>query len=191
MAAKPPPSKKPTTESESKAQKRSLDLLAEDCKRICTTALNKPFTTLQDAVDHLLPFHVLSSLTGDEVDAEEAEAAQDSARLLCSRRDLAAELTTRRAVELHSRVEDLRQRLGKLEDRYRTRHQRPLPEEELFIAQVLKEVAERTLETERAKPTVLSSESESDSDEVLGAVSTTGVPVGPTVKSNIKGKDCG
>ncbi|GIL44965.1 hypothetical protein Vafri_2404 [Volvox africanus] len=166
MAEKPHQSKKPATESESKAQKRALELLAEDCKRICTSALNKPFTNLQDAIDHLLPFHVLSSLAGDEIDAEEVEAAaEDGARLLCNRRELAAELTTRRAVELHARVEDLRQRMGKLEDRYRTRHQRPLPEEELFIAQVLKEVAERTLETERAKPTVLSSESDSDSDE--------------------------
>ncbi|GLC33129.1 hypothetical protein PLESTB_000367200 [Pleodorina starrii] len=166
MAAKQPSSKKPASEAESKTQKRTLDLLAEDCKRICTSALNKPFVNLQDAVDHLLPFHVLSSLAGDEADAEEAEAAaQEGGRLLCSRRDLAAELATRRAVELQSRVEDLRQRVGKLEDRYRTRHKRPLPEEELFIAQVLKEVSERIVEAERAKPTVLSSESESDSED--------------------------
>ncbi|GFR50553.1 hypothetical protein Agub_g12827 [Astrephomene gubernaculifera] len=166
MAAKPQPPNKPVSDAEAKPRKRALDLLTEDCKRICTSSINKPFTTLQDAIDHLLPFHVLSSMAGDEADAEEAEgAAEEGSRLLCSRRELAAELTTRRAVELHARVEDLGQRLAKLEDRYRTRHQRPLPEEELFIAQVLKEVAERTLEAERAKPTVLSSEDESDSEE--------------------------
>ncbi|KXZ51014.1 hypothetical protein GPECTOR_14g255 [Gonium pectorale] len=165
MAATSQPAKKQLPEPESKAHKRALDLLTEDCKRICTSSLNKPFQTLQDAVDHLLPFHVLSDVAGYDVDAEEAEAAaEEGARLLCNRRDMAAELVNRRAVELCGRVEDLRQRLVKLEDRYRTRHTRPLPEEELFIAQVLKEVAERTLEAERAKPTALSSDSESDEE---------------------------
>lgn len=186
MAAKPQQAgtgRKPLNESEAKSQKRTLELLAEDCKRICTTNVGKPFTTLQDAIEHLLPFHVsrwvgkalsasgeawpapwqcplqaggttlnrpttneneiplipqvLSSLSGDDVDEEEAAAAaEEGARLLCTRRDLAQELATRRAVELHVKVDEMRQRLVKLEDRYRTRHSRPLPEEELFIAQV-------------------------------------------------------
>ncbi|PNW70320.1 hypothetical protein CHLRE_17g715100v5 [Chlamydomonas reinhardtii] len=169
MAAKPQQAgtgRKPLNESEAKSQKRTLELLAEDCKRICTTNVGKPFTTLQDAIEHLLPFHVLSSLSGDDVDEEEAAAAaEEGARLLCTRRDLAQELATRRAVELHVKVDEMRQRLVKLEDRYRTRHSRPLPEEELFIAQVLKEVSERALEAERAKPPVMNSDSESDSEE--------------------------
>lgn len=48
------------SEAESKAQKRALDCIAEDCKRICTTNLSRPFATLQDAIDQLLPFHVRS-----------------------------------------------------------------------------------------------------------------------------------
>ncbi len=57
-------------------------------------------------------------------------------RLLCSRRELAAELAARRAVDLQARADDLRTRLLRLDGRYRVRATRPLPEEELFIAQV-------------------------------------------------------
>ncbi|KAG2493786.1 hypothetical protein HYH03_008006 [Edaphochlamys debaryana] len=154
MAAKPqPPGKKPLSEPENKAQKRALELLTEDCKRICTTNINKPFATLQDAVDHLLPFHVLSAMAGDDADLEEAEEVEaEGGRLLCSRKELATELATRRAVELGTKVDELRGRIGRLEGRYRERGKRPLPEEELFIAQVVKEVAERALEAEKAKP---------------------------------------
>lgn len=55
---------KTLTEAEARAQKRQLELLSEDCKRACTTDLNRPFTTLQDAVDRLLPFHVRFVLQG-------------------------------------------------------------------------------------------------------------------------------
>jgi hypothetical protein len=45
--------------------KRALEMHTEDCKRLCTANLNKPFATLQDAVDALVPFHVRTSPAAD------------------------------------------------------------------------------------------------------------------------------
>ncbi len=71
------------------------------------------------------------------MDVEEAEkAAAQGGRLLASRREVAAQLVTQRAVELQGRVEELRGRVLRLDEKYRSRHSQPLAEENLFIAQV-------------------------------------------------------
>ncbi len=59
---KPATARLPATDAENRAHKRQLDMLADDCKRICTTDLSHPFKNLQDAVDRLLPYHVRTEL---------------------------------------------------------------------------------------------------------------------------------
>ena len=38
--------------------KRQLDMVLADCKRVCSPDIDRPFSSLSDAVDRLLPFHV-------------------------------------------------------------------------------------------------------------------------------------
>ena len=45
----------PTT---TRAPKRPLELVSDDCRRVCTPDYERPFSSLYNAVDRLLPFHV-------------------------------------------------------------------------------------------------------------------------------------
>ncbi len=63
----------PRPAPESRGQKRQLELLNEDAKKLCATDIRTPFRSLQDAVDRLLPFHVSAA----------QQAAQAHAHLCC------------------------------------------------------------------------------------------------------------
>ncbi|KAK9820607.1 hypothetical protein WJX72_012247 [[Myrmecia] bisecta] len=66
------------------AQKRQLERVLEDCKRVCNPDVTTPFSSLADAVDRLLPYHILAGETAEEADAE--EAATGTSCIGCARR---------------------------------------------------------------------------------------------------------
>jgi Conserved region of unknown function on GLTSCR protein len=46
------------TDAEQKAQKRQLELIEEDVRKVCNPNIAAPFSTIEDAVTRLLPYHV-------------------------------------------------------------------------------------------------------------------------------------
>lgn len=46
------------SEAEVASQKRSLEYIADDAKRLANLNVHAPFSGMQDAIDRLLPFHV-------------------------------------------------------------------------------------------------------------------------------------
>lgn len=162
---------RPLTDAEGRARKRALELVQEDSKRLCGsqgTAILQPFANLQDAVERLLPFHVLGSLEPAEADLEELALLGDDAQLLSSRAAVTADLAVQAAVDAATAVDGVRERLERYAKWYDTRGAKLLPEEELRVEQALKEEAARALETERGKAqlgTVTSSDEEDEEDE--------------------------
>lgn len=45
-------------EALARSQKRQHEFLDQDCKRVCGSDYTRPFTSLQNALDRLLPYHV-------------------------------------------------------------------------------------------------------------------------------------
>lgn len=46
-----------------RAPKRPLELVSDDCRRVCTPDFERPFSSLYNAIDRLLPFHVGTPLS--------------------------------------------------------------------------------------------------------------------------------
>lgn len=46
------------SEAELRSRAKAQELLAADCVRVAYADINQPFTTLRDAVERLLPYHV-------------------------------------------------------------------------------------------------------------------------------------
>ncbi|KAG7672465.1 hypothetical protein Ndes2526B_g09014 [Nannochloris sp. 'desiccata'] len=57
------------------------EVAEQDCKKVCNPDFNRPFTNLEDAVDRLLPYHILDTEEEAETDLKEAEEAGSSLAL--------------------------------------------------------------------------------------------------------------
>lgn len=115
---KPPVSKfKPPSEVEQRALKRQLECLAEDTKRICQLELHRPFASLADAVERLVPFHALSFIDGETQDIDDTPG-HGGQNLVCSRQDVWLDHVVKKVAEATAKTETLAKRMAALEEKY-------------------------------------------------------------------------
>lgn len=88
-----------------------IALVDQGCHHICNPDWERRFSSLDDAVDRLLPYHVFDCEVADSADLREAEQAPGGACLAAPRAEVWAAQATQRAVELAAASHKLRQRL--------------------------------------------------------------------------------
>lgn len=83
--------------------------LKEDIEALSTINWQKPFASVEEACDRLLPYHLWLGDEAEEADADEA-SQPGSPPLLASREDAWEEMCARKSREHLDRVEELRRR---------------------------------------------------------------------------------
>ncbi|GAX77687.1 hypothetical protein CEUSTIGMA_g5130.t1 [Chlamydomonas eustigma] len=108
----------PATQAEAQryAQKRQNNLLIEDCKRVCGVDVSRPFSNLQDAIDKLLPFHILGAMDSRGGTIEE-NLDQNEEDMLCTRKQLMEDVLLRKTIEMSRQCHQHHERVRALEDR--------------------------------------------------------------------------
>eukprot|EP00798_Chlamydomonas_sp_ICE-L_P026072 gene26072-11775_t len=143
------------TEAEGRASKRQLEALARDAKKVCATDLSMPFSSLQDALDRLIPFHVFAD------DSNEKDPAD--VRLICSRRQAWTDLMLRESVECTRKSEANRKQICELQRKYYgedggTEGRAAYPweahrlEEQVVLERLMVADARAALESEKRRP---------------------------------------
>eukprot|EP00803_Ostreobium_quekettii_P004742 evm.model.scf_38EXC.11 EVM.evm.TU.scf_38EXC.11 scf_38EXC:129878-132162(+) len=142
--------------AEGRKRKRTGELLLEDCRRLCGLDVQSPFRDARDAVDRLLPFHVLSCEDGGEADLRETTDGS-GANLMCSRRESWEDICLQKAIDFSTRANNLRQKIESLDARLQ-RHARPRPEEDLLLEMFLSQDVNRRYRQERASSVTLAAD---------------------------------
>eukprot|EP00210_Caulerpa_lentillifera_P001576 g1514.t1 len=109
---------------------RRDDCLVQDCQNLAKLDYETPFRDIFDAVDRLLPFHILHSDSGRKQDSE------------FSKRKSFEASSERRNRELQSRSEKIRTRLESIEEFYSSAKRRRVEEEyrlEKLVSQSVRE----------------------------------------------------
>ncbi|KAL6746888.1 hypothetical protein V8C86DRAFT_3203826 [Haematococcus lacustris] len=96
------------TPGEARAHKRQVEMFNEDAKRLCTLDIVTPFRHLQDAVDRLIPFHLLAGTDPAAADLEELQELS-APQLLLSR-------DTAWATQIASQAQAVLRRIGKVQE---------------------------------------------------------------------------
>ncbi|GAB4813234.1 hypothetical protein N2152v2_000280 [Parachlorella kessleri] len=113
----------PKALQDSQAQRAQLALLELDCARLANPDYHRPFASLEDAVDRLLPYHALLDETSDVLDQREAQAAGGT--LAASRRQAWNAKCLTKAVEFQAYVMKLHQALDEAEERQLSKSELP------------------------------------------------------------------
>mmetsp|Transcript_14448 Transcript_14448/g.31296 ORF Transcript_14448/g.31296 Transcript_14448/m.31296 type:complete len:289 (+) Transcript_14448:1431-2297(+) len=165
------------SEAETRAQKRQLELIGEDCKRVCTGDINRGFSDLGDALDRLLPYHVLGAAADSEADVDDT-LDQPGATLLFSREFAWSDLMLRDMISCCRQAEHIKQKLDSLEQRYSSGEPlttipktesaalaRLTKEDAMVLERFMHADAKQLLEAEKAKPRDYQSSDENDEYE--------------------------
>jgi hypothetical protein len=143
-SAPPPPPPAPAG-AKRKAGQHLSEIAERDCKAVCQPDLTRPFSSLEDAVDRLLPYHILAGEDADAADAR--EAAEAGARLGATRRDAWEAQVTKRAGDLQRRVWAVNAAVEALERDGERRSDLPL----LMLNSYAAAEAQQAVEVEKAR----------------------------------------
>lgn len=141
--------KRPATEGEQRAAKRRQELIADDARRLLQTDIHRPFSNLEDAIERLLPYHLLGAEDGGAADLDET-SDHAGAGLLAGRDDAWRDIVLDRTRALAKQSEALDARLAELEEK----HSDPLgvmPEDRVIIDRFLFADAKRKFDEEAKK----------------------------------------
>lgn len=108
---------KPLSEVEVQAQQRQYELLGDDFRRIRECEVARPFSSLQDVAERLIPFHILAAYDGAEADFEETPDAS-GANLMCSRKEAWQDMCLNKAVEFTRKTEQIKKQVEIVEAAY-------------------------------------------------------------------------
>eukprot|EP00197_Chlamydomonas_leiostraca_P010774 CAMPEP_0202874902 /NCGR_PEP_ID=MMETSP1391-20130828/26214_1 /ASSEMBLY_ACC=CAM_ASM_000867 /TAXON_ID=1034604 /ORGANISM="Chlamydomonas leiostraca, Strain SAG 11-49" /LENGTH=206 /DNA_ID=CAMNT_0049556447 /DNA_START=107 /DNA_END=724 /DNA_ORIENTATION=+ len=182
---------KPKSEAEKRAHKRQVEELYEDAKRLCTSDITAPFKNLQDAVERLLPYHVMGAADPQEADMEELREFEGG-ELVVSRHETWAQQSLNASVSANRLVEQFRSKVDALEAKEGglSKKVKPapapaaggwgaaetiappeilrMPEERLLIAKVLLQDAREALERERRRPSGYVTPDEDEGADIVG-----------------------
>ncbi|KAI7836257.1 hypothetical protein COHA_009847 [Chlorella ohadii] len=110
-----------------KAVRAQLELMAQDSTRVSAPDWTAPFSSLEDAVDRLLPYHMFGAEDPAETDAREAEGAPGQTfRLATSRHEAWQDHVMHRVNEYGAGLVMLDKRIRKAEAEALQRSQLPL-----------------------------------------------------------------
>lgn len=110
-----------------KAVRAQLELMGQDSTRVSAPDWTAPFSSLEDAVDRLLPYHMFGAEDPAETDAREAEGAPNGAgRLATSRHEAWQDHVMHRVNEFGAGLVMLDKRIRKAESEALQRSQLPL-----------------------------------------------------------------
>lgn len=103
---------KPATDN-SPPEKRYIDdvndAITSDCKRVCNPDIHRPFSSLKDIVERLLPYHLVAS---EDVDhANQRDVKDLEAKTMVSRQDAWIGYSTKKSIELEKQRAKLSNRI--------------------------------------------------------------------------------
>lgn len=85
------------------------DAITSDCKRVCNPDIHRPFSSLKDVVERLLPYHLVAS---EDVDhANQRDLNDLGAQTIVSRQDAWIGYSTKKSVELEKQRAKLSNRI--------------------------------------------------------------------------------
>lgn len=109
-----------------KAVRAQLELAEQDCARISSSDYIMPFSSLENAVDRLLPFHVFGAEDPQQADVREVEAQAGAARLATARGEAWQDCAMHKVNEYGAGLSLLDKRIHKAEQEALQRSQLPL-----------------------------------------------------------------
>eukprot|EP00884_Botryococcus_braunii_P003645 jgi/Botrbrau1/13281/Bobra.27_2s0004.1 len=121
------------TDAEQRAQKRQIELIEEDIRKVCNPNILAPFSSVEDAVTRLLPYHVFYE--ADPVFSEKEEPPADAAQALQSSPSVWSDYITKKAQEAAHKTHDLHKRISKLRA-HMADPTRERPEEHYLLARL-------------------------------------------------------
>ncbi|EIE25561.1 hypothetical protein COCSUDRAFT_65305 [Coccomyxa subellipsoidea C-169] len=114
--------------------KRQQDYIHEDIFRLLNPDCNRAFSSFEDAVDRLLPFHMLGAEETERADFEEAETLSTGG-LLLSRHEAWQELCLQKSMQYADELNSLGKKLQEIVEQRRLPGH-PRPEEEIYLSKL-------------------------------------------------------
>mmetsp|Transcript_29966 Transcript_29966/g.54824 ORF Transcript_29966/g.54824 Transcript_29966/m.54824 type:complete len:168 (-) Transcript_29966:272-775(-) len=152
---------RPLSESEAKLQRKVLELLHDDIKNVCNPVCGKSFSSKQDAIKRLLPYHIFKGVREKDLINEEISTIDGT--LVCSHQQSRDNWVQKQAEVAVGIVEKTRKRILEVEGRYSKRLKELLGEELILNDRQLLIESQRNLDFEKSKPQgIVNSDSDSD-----------------------------
>ncbi|BDA41809.1 hypothetical protein COCOBI_02-6030 [Coccomyxa sp. Obi] len=114
--------------------KRQQEYINEDIVRLLNPDCNRPFASFEDAVDRLLPFHMLAAEETEKADFEEAKTLS-SGGLLLSRHEAWQQVCLQKSMQYAEQLNTLGLKLKDIMEQ-RNKPGYPRPEEEIYLSKL-------------------------------------------------------